>query len=301
MNLNLKALFPSYQYYRTKPSQLPNSTFIFYHHQTKEWFSVSKHEVTQRDYQWLTVFYTEVTSSQFHSSDTWYDFIYSNGNIPTKLSYNKARIIQLTFINDSPPLEELKEALYNFFQEETILIQVATNHFLLIEPTSRSMNEKEDFIALIRTIETDFYIRIHLYVGENYEINKEFPIKFQREAQWFKECLNLRYTEPYYSFQTIFPILLIQQLPISILKFIEEQIIIPLKSDKELLDTVKTFYECGLNITLTSKELHMHRNTLTYRLSKFQEITNINTKNLDGAILVYFASYLWSSLQNAQN
>lgn len=300
MNLNLKALFPSYRYYRTKPTQLSYDSYIFYHHQTKEWFSISKHEVSQRDYQWLTVFYTEATSSLFQASDTWYEFIYSNGDIPSNLSFNEARVIQITFINENPPLEALKEALYNFFQEDTILIQVTTNQFLLIEPKSHSMNEKEDFIALIRTIEADFYVRIQLYLGEFYEIDKEFPYKFQREAQWFKECLHLRFAEPYYSFQTIFPILLTQQLPTSILKFLEEQIIIPLKSDRELLETVKTFYECGLNISLTSKKLHMHRNTLTYRLSKFQEITNINIKNLDGAILVYFASYLWSFLQNAQ-
>lgn len=137
-------------------------------------------------------------------------------------------------------------------------------------------------------------------MGEFYTINQDFSVKFQREAQWFKECLHLRFAEPYYSFQTIFPILLTEQLPTSILTFIEEQIIIPLKSDKELLETVKTFCECGFNISLTSKKLHMHRNTLTYRLSKFQEITNIHIKNLDGVILVYFASYLWSFLQHAQ-
>ncbi|MBG9690518.1 hypothetical protein GAG94_16590 [Lysinibacillus sphaericus] len=301
MNLNLKALFPSYRYYRSKPTQLSNDCHIFYHHETKEWFSISKHEVSHRDYKWLTVFYTEVTSSLFQASDIWYEFIYSNGVMPSKLTFQKARVIQITFINENPPLEALKEALYNFFQEDTIFIQVATNHFLLIEPENCSINEREDLLALIRTIEVDFYVRIHLYVGEFYVIDQNFPVKFQREAQWFKECLHLRTAEPYYSFQTIFPILLTEQLPTSILKFIEEQIILPLKSDKELLETIKTFCECGFNISSTSKKLHIHRNTLTYRLLKFQEITNITIKNLDGVILVYFASYLWSFLQNAQN
>ncbi|HBJ00535.1 PucR family transcriptional regulator [Lysinibacillus sp. UBA5990] len=300
MNLNLKALFPSYRYFRSKPTQLSHDSHIFYHHETKEWFSISKHEVSQRDYEWLTVFYTEVTSSLVQASDLWYEFIYSNGDIPSKLTFNKARVIQITFINENPPLEALKEALYNFFQEDTVFLQVAKNQFLLIEPEKHSIREKEDFIALIRTIEADFYVRIHLYLGEFYAINQDFSVKFQREAQWFKECLHLRFAEPYYSFQTIFPILLTEQLPTSILKFIEEQIIIPLRSDKELLETVKTFCECGFNISMTSKKLHMHRNTLTYRLSKFQEITNIHIKNLDGVILVYFASYLWSFLQNAQ-
>ncbi|MFJ6264997.1 helix-turn-helix domain-containing protein [Lysinibacillus xylanilyticus] len=53
-------------------------------------------------------------------------------------------------------------------------------------------------------------------------------------------------------------------------------------------------------MSLTSKKLHIHRNTLKYRLAKFQETTNISTKNIDGAILVYIASFLRSKLQNAQ-
>lgn len=300
MNLNLKALFSTYRHYRTKPTELMYDFFYFYHRQANAWFSVSKQEISQRDYQWLTVFYTEITSTISQPSEIWYEFLYLNGDIPSKLSFSKARVIQLIFLNDNPPAEELKEATLNFFQQDTVVLQVATNRFLLIEAMDHSINKKEDFIALIRTIETDFFVQIHLYQGETYEINKQFPSKFQREAQWFEECLHYKNAEQFYSFETIFPILLTQQMPASILKFIEEQILIPLQSDMELLDTVRTFYECGLNISLTSKKLHIHRNTLNYRLAKFQETTNISTKNLDGAILVYIASFLRSKLQNAQ-
>lgn len=294
MNLNLKALFSTYRHYQAKPAELMYDSYFFYHPQANEWFSISKQEVSQRDYQWLTVFYTEITSTISQPSEIWYEFLYLNGCIPSKLSYSKARVIQLIFLNDNPPVEELKEALLNFFQQDTVVLQVATNRFLLIEAVDHSINGKEDFIALIRTIEADFFVQIHLYQGEAYEVNEQFPIKFQRETQWFEECLHSKNAEQFYSFETVFPILLTQQMPVSILKFIEEQILLPLQSDKELLDTVKTFYECGLNISLTSKKLHIHRNTLNYRLTKFQEVTNISAKNLEGAILVYFASFLQS-------
>lgn len=65
MNLNLKALFPSYRYFRSKPTQLSYDSHIFYHHETKEWFSISKHEVSQRDYEWLTVFILKLPLRQF--------------------------------------------------------------------------------------------------------------------------------------------------------------------------------------------------------------------------------------------
>lgn len=46
-----------------------------------------------------------------------------------------------------------------------------------------------------------------------------------------------------------------------------------------LLNTLETFLRCGSNITQTSRRLHLHRQSLLYRLKKIEELTGCNLKD----------------------
>ncbi|MEC1177865.1 helix-turn-helix domain-containing protein [Metasolibacillus meyeri] len=300
MTVHLQSLFSTYQRYQVKPDTLSEDVYFFYCTQLDEWFSITKHEVSARDYEWLSMLYHEVLATANTLANDWYTFLYRQGDIPLKQASQHMRVIQLVFASDLPAFEDLSEAILSFFHSDAILIQSTAQQLLVIEHKAHSMNNKEDFIALIRTLEADFFANIHLYQGEFYKLDENFPANFRREAQWFEECRHYKSKEYFYSFEAILPILLTKQMPPSILQFIEQQILIPLQSDEELLQTIKVFYECGLNSSVTSKKLHIHRNTLNYRLQKFQDITNISTKSMDGAIIVYFASFLQTFSKNAQ-
>ena len=80
---------------------------------------------------------------------------------------------------------------------------------------------------------------------------------------------------------------LIYQLPLPLCKmFIKE--IFNNKSlddfDEELLSTVNKFFENNLNVSETSRQLYIHRNTLVYRLDKIQKGTNLDLRTFEDAI-----------------
>lgn len=54
------------------------------------------------------------------------------------------------------------------------------------------------------------------------------------------------------------------------------QVLRNLYLDKDLLKTTSIFLECGMNLTEASKKLHLHRNTLIYRLNKVKELIGLN-------------------------
>ena len=54
--------------------------------------------------------------------------------------------------------------------------------------------------------------------------------------------------------------------------------------DDETLVTINKFFENSLNVSETSRELYIHRNTLVYRLDKLQKSTNLNLRVFDDAI-----------------
>lgn len=75
----------------------------------------------------------------------------------------------------------------------------------------------------------------------------------------------------------------------------------PPELDKELIETVNKFLECSLNISETSRQLFVHRNTLVYRLDRIQESTGLDLRNFDDAItfkLSMMVSEVMNSIKN---
>lgn len=55
--------------------------------------------------------------------------------------------------------------------------------------------------------------------------------------------------------------------------------------DSETLYTIQMFFENNLNISETSRQLYVHRNTLVYRLDKVRKITGLDLRIFDHAIV----------------
>ncbi len=80
---------------------------------------------------------------------------------------------------------------------------------------------------------------------------------------------------------------LIYQLPMSLCKMFIKEIFdtqTPDTFDEETLITINKFFENSLNVSETSRQLYIHRNTLVYRLDKLQKSTNLDLRVFDDAI-----------------
>ena len=68
--------------------------------------------------------------------------------------------------------------------------------------------------------------------------------------------------------------------------------------DRDTLDTVQRFFEYNLNVSETSRNLFVHRNTLVYRLEKIRKITGLDLRNFDQAITFKVALMVKKYLTN---
>ena len=55
--------------------------------------------------------------------------------------------------------------------------------------------------------------------------------------------------------------------------------------DTETVLTIQKFFENNLNVSETSRQLYVHRNTLVYRLDKIEKITGLDLRKFDDAII----------------
>lgn len=80
---------------------------------------------------------------------------------------------------------------------------------------------------------------------------------------------------------------LIYQLPVNLCRIFIKEIFgdhIPEELDDEMLSTINKFFENNLNVSETSRQLFVHRNTLVYRLEKMQKSTGLDIRTFDDAL-----------------
>ena len=80
---------------------------------------------------------------------------------------------------------------------------------------------------------------------------------------------------------------LIYQLPIPLCKMFIREIFdgrSPDDFDEETLTTINKFFENSLNVSETSRQLYIHRNTLVYRLEKIQKSTGLDVRVFEDAL-----------------
>ena len=93
---------------------------------------------------------------------------------------------------------------------------------------------------------------------------------------------------------------LIYQLPMPLCKLFISEIFkdaSPLDLDVETIETINKFFENSLNVSETSRQLFIHRNTLVYRLDKIQKLTGLDLRVFDDAITFKIALMVSSYMQ----
>ncbi len=74
------------------------------------------------------------------------------------------------------------------------------------------------------------------------------------------------------------------------------------KENEEMLNTIKTYFECNMSIKETASKMYVHRNTILYRLNKFKEKYSIDIFDTVNCMKIYIALILkYQTVENHNN
>ena len=129
----------------------------------------------------------------------------------------------------------------------------------------------------------DFHIAYGTIISDMKEVSKSY-----KEAKLALDVGKIFFTEKdIVAYNTLGIGRLIYQLPIPLCKMFIREIFegkSPDNFDDETLTTINKFFENSLNVSETSRQLYIHRNTLVYRLDKIQRITGLDLRVFEDAI-----------------
>ena len=129
--------------------------------------------------------------------------------------------------------------------------------------------------------------------------------KSYKEAQIAIEVGKVFDTEKYVvSYENLGIGRLIYQLPIPLCEMFMTEVFgenLPDTFDEETLTTINKFFENNLNVSETSRQLYVHRNTLVYRLEKLEKSTGLDIRKFDDALTFKIAMMVVSYMTYMNN
>lgn len=186
----------------------------------------------------------------------------------------------------------LGELLKSFFTPQTgdYITAVDETNMILI----KTLEPEEDYESLRHTadmivdmVNTELMVNVKVAYGTIITGLKDVS-KSYKEAKMALEVGKIFYAEKsVISYHTLGIGRLIYQLPVNLCKIFIEEIFgkgeLP-NWDEETLTTINKFFENNLNVSETSRQLFVHRNTLVYRIEKLQKSTGLDIRVFDDAL-----------------
>ena len=197
-------------------------------------------------------------------------------------------LIETKIEKDNSAMEMLKSLFSS--QNGDYITAVDEKNIILIKALEReddldTIEKTADMIVDMMNSEAMMNVRVAYgtVVSELREVSKSY-----KEATMAMDVGKIFYAEKcVISYAKLGIGRLIYQLPVNLCKIFIEEIFgdnVPDDMDEETLTTINKFFENNLNVSETSRQLFIHRNTLVYRIEKLQKSTGLDIRVFDDAL-----------------
>lgn len=282
----LKQLFPSLQVLSSYDHL--REEYNWYMADQGEFIRIKKSEMTEKDEALLSAFLQQledVFPPKSNEEQLWYERIFKQKSEEKEEGISPYRFVYFQIDGDIGEPLVFKNALTEIFSRDIPLLWKNTQEGIIIEEQN---GELIDYNQIIDLLMSDLYVKMKFYVGRVRTSLKQIDNYHKTIERTAK--LGMKFVKkPVFSYIDVVPYLLIHSTEESVKQEISETLLKDVKEDKETLKMIETFINCNLNISLTAKQLYLHRNSLQYRLDKFIEQTNIDIREFHNALAVYFA------------
>lgn len=156
-----------------------------------------------------------------------------------------------------------------------------------VEPNESYKELEQTAYVVLDTLNTEAMSKVHIAYGTIVNSIKEVSRSY-KEAKMALDVGKIFYSDRnVVAYSNLGIGRLIYQLPIPLCKMFIKEIFggkSPDDFDEETLSTINKFFENSLNVSETSRQLFIHRNTLVYRLDKIQKNTGLDLRIFEDAI-----------------
>lgn len=288
----LRNIFPSLLVY-TDEILDSERTYKWFMTDTKEIIGILEEELTAKDLSLLTTFLTPY-NIQFppytDEEKKWRKVIYSSelkDDLEPFLT-NPYRFVYFSFNQNQMNPITFKDAIQELFAKPIPILWESAYEGIIIEEQAGLQDDSMSFEQIVDILMSDLYVKIYFFVGPYQKDWKDIAQHFQALKNMAKKVF-MYSNKTVVSYIEAVPFLLINETESDLRANIGKTVLQEYVNDAETLKMIETFVQYNLNISETAKVLHMHRNSLQYRLDRFLEKTGIDIRQFHHAMTVYLA------------
>jgi len=278
----LLSLFPKASL-QDKPSQ--DSQKVSLRLDQQHWLVLATEDLTDREQQLLALL-TEKES--VFSQNPWYRYLVSESEetLPHEveaLQFIHCHLFHYETESISAWLDMMRTLLIN----KVAYFQTSPQDYIFVLDQGQQLAVKDLLRDVLSAVEYDFNLRLAVLIGQVWprSVKDELPQLYQAENNLFTQWLNRYQQSLVLPFSQLF------------LWGLDEakDTLLPLKKklhqliegQEQLSEIIIALWENGAVVTKAAQQLYIHRNTLQYRLDKWEELTGLQLKELTDLSLCY--------------
>ncbi|MGI3100058.1 helix-turn-helix domain-containing protein [Companilactobacillus alimentarius] len=262
-----------------EPSSDPNDyNFLI----SGQWIVIRKDQLSSKE-KFLLSLISQKNDNKSVSNPWWSFLIHENDKVPNEKINVRVIQFEVQKLESDNRANEWLNVFKDTFDDVVDSFWINKYTGILIEKETKSNMDKLEVQRMIQLIDSDFYTKSHVYVGQFWPVDAKLPNIFDMERQLFHKSLEMK--DNVNNLSTVILDFLIEQnlKNTDMFKSLKKRINI----DAKTTQMINMLYKCDSNLAKMSKELFLHRNTLLYRMEKFHEQTDFDLKDRNDLVLCF--------------
>jgi len=278
----LLALFPKASL-QNRPSQ--DSQKVSLRLDQQHWLVLTTEDLTNREQQLLALL-TEKES--VFSQNPWYRYLVSEAEETLPHEIEALQFIHChLFHYETESISAWLDMMRTLLTNKVAYFQTSPQDYVFVLDQGQQLAVKELLRDVLSAVEYDFNLRLAVLIGQVWprSVKDELPQLYRAESSLFTQWLNRYQQSLVLPFSQLF-LWGLDEAKDSLLP-LKRKLHQLIEGQEQLSEIIIALWENGAVVTKAAQQLYIHRNTLQYRLDKWEELTGLQLKELTDLSLCY--------------
>ncbi|WP_027108971.1 PucR family transcriptional regulator [Lacticigenium naphthae] len=250
------------------------------------WINFFKKDKNEKEWDLIEILLDQDAPLKKETKSDWFSYLAGETTMVPTSSKGALRFL-FFFLDKKDSTFEKKEwlrAIHEIFTPNIEGFFIQQNQYILIQSYSSNFISETEMSGFLQTLDDDFSIQTRMHIGQYWEKTTNLKELYEEEYQMSQigpATHSNRVTTLadialyYYTHDKL------KDSPVG------QKINQVLTEEYEWVEIILALWNSQGNISVAAKALYLHRNTLQYRLDKFNEKTHLSLKNMNDLFLCY--------------